>query len=53
MEAVTPQNLGQFVERYEPYQLQWDADAFLRLVYWTCGQAGLTFAQDPVGILIL
>lgn len=51
VEAVTAQNLGQFVERYEPYQLQWDADAFLRLVYWTCGQAGLTFAQDPVANL--
>ena len=51
VEAVTAQNLGQFVERYEPYQLQWDADAFLRLVYWTCGQASLAFAQDPVANL--
>lgn len=48
VEAVTTQNLGQFVERYEPFRLLWDAEAFLRLVYWSCEQAGLIFAQKPV-----
>ena len=48
IEAVVPQNLGQFRSRYEPYQLVWDADAFLRLTYWACQQAGLDFADTPV-----
>ena len=48
IEAVTTQNLGQLVDRYKPYQLVWDADAFLRLVYWTCQQAGLSLAETPV-----
>ena len=48
IEAVVPQNLGQFRSRYEPYQLVWDADAFLRLTYWTCQQAELDFADSPV-----
>lgn len=51
IEAVSQQNLGQLKERYLPYQLVWDASAFLRLVYWTCQQATLSFATDNVEIL--
>nr|MDT0252429.1 hypothetical protein [Endozoicomonas sp.] len=51
VEAVTSQNHGQFVARYEPYQLAWDAEAFLRLVYWTCEQAGLALATETVSNL--
>jgi|GEM_PF-282239 len=33
------QNLAQFENLYKPYDLSWDADSFLRLVYWVCSQA--------------
>ncbi len=52
VEAVTPQNVGQFRSLYESYQLVWDADAFLQLVYWICHQAALDFAKEPVDKLI-
>lgn len=48
VEAVTSQNIGQLKDRYKPYQLLWDAEAFLKLVYWTCHQANLSFAKSPV-----
>ncbi|MGI9277001.1 MAG: hypothetical protein ACR2PT_19425 [Endozoicomonas sp.] len=52
IEAVVPQNDGQFRSRYEPYQLAWDAEAFLRLTYWTCQQAKLDFANSPLEKMI-
>ncbi len=33
------QNLKQFENLYSSYDLSWDQDSFLRLVFWICGQA--------------
>ncbi|MBE9070644.1 ParA family protein, partial [Leptolyngbya cf. ectocarpi LEGE 11479] len=43
--AVT-QNLGQFESLYRPYALFWDADSFLKLVYWICSQAQIIGADE-------
>lgn len=51
IERVVIQNLGQYRDRYQPYQLTWDGESFLKLVYWTCQQAGLTFAEGDVQTL--
>jgi hypothetical protein len=39
------QNLAQFESLYSPYDLFWDADSFLKLVYWVCSQAGVIGAS--------
>ncbi|MEH2285589.1 MAG: ParA family protein [Nostoc sp.] len=36
--AIT-QNLKQFENRYRPYDLSWEQDSFLRLVFWICSQS--------------
>jgi len=44
--AIT-QNVGQFESLYSPYDLSWDVDSFLKLVYWICIQGGVIgTAQD-------
>ncbi|MBD2429399.1 ParA family protein [Phormidium sp. FACHB-1136] len=40
------QNLAQFESLYKPYDLSWDADSFLRLVYWVCIQASVIQANE-------
>jgi len=35
------QNSGQFENLYRSYDLSWDADSFLRLVYWICIKGGV------------
>ncbi|WP_200304031.1 KGGVGR-motif variant AAA ATPase [Streptomyces adelaidensis] len=35
------QNLGQFLDRYEPYALRWDAQEALRLALWVAVTAGV------------
>lgn len=40
------QNHGQFVQRYLPFQLQWNPESFLRLAYWLSCQAKI-FPGDP------
>lgn len=46
VQAAIRQNLGQFLSRYSPFQLQWNPESFLRLAYWLCGQAVIVDA-DP------
>lgn len=41
VQAVIRQNQGQFLQRYLPFQLQWNPESFLRLAYWLCSQAGI------------
>lgn len=36
--AIT-QNIAQFESLYRSYDLSWDVDSFLKLVYWVCSQA--------------
>jgi cellulose biosynthesis protein BcsQ len=38
--AIT-QNVGQFESLYSSYDLSWDVDSFLKLVYWVCVQGGV------------
>ncbi|MFM7559644.1 hypothetical protein [Cylindrospermopsis raciborskii] len=39
------QNLAQFENRYSSYNLSWDRDSFLRLVYWICSESGVIDAD--------
>ncbi|MBD2616575.1 ParA family protein [Nostoc punctiforme FACHB-252] len=43
--AIT-QNLAQFESLYRPYDLSWDVDSFLKLVYWVCSQANVIEATE-------
>ncbi|MBM3459165.1 MAG: ParA family protein, partial [Armatimonadetes bacterium] len=38
--AAVRQNVGQLLDRYKPYALQWNREEALRLVYWTAREAG-------------
>ncbi|MBF0273397.1 MAG: ParA family protein [Magnetococcales bacterium] len=40
------QNLGQLLQRFEPYRLQWNPESFLRLAFMLSCQAGIISA-DP------
>lgn len=40
------QNLGQFESLYQPYELTWDEDSFLKLVFWICCQAKIIEAKE-------
>jgi cellulose biosynthesis protein BcsQ len=40
------QNVEQFESRYRSYDLYWDADSFIKLVYWVCTQAGVIGAKE-------
>lgn len=39
------QNLKQFENLYRPYDLSWDQDSFLKLVFWICGEAKIINAK--------
>jgi len=41
VQDVIRQNLGQLLNRYEPFRLHWNAESFLRLAYMLSCQAGL------------
>lgn len=43
--AIT-QNAAQFEKLYSPYDLSWDVDSFLKLVYWICSQANVIDAKE-------
>ena len=43
--AIT-QNAGQFESLYSSYDLSWNVDSFLKLVYWVCSQAGVIDASE-------
>ncbi len=40
------QNMPQFEHLYKAYDLFWDVDSFLRLVYWICSQAQVIDADE-------
>jgi cellulose biosynthesis protein BcsQ len=42
------QNLAQFESLYRAYDLSWDADSFLKLVYWVCSQASVIDANEEI-----
>jgi len=39
------QNAGQFEDRYKAFALEWTAESFLRLAYWICIEAKLSWAD--------
>jgi hypothetical protein len=41
-----PQNQGQFENLYKAYDLSWNFDSFLRLIYWICVQSKIIDAVD-------
>ena len=43
------QNLQQFESLYKKYDLYWNEESFLRLVFWICSQAQIIGAQDENG----
>ncbi|MFJ8437907.1 KGGVGR-motif variant AAA ATPase [Kitasatospora griseola] len=43
--AAIRQNLGQFLDRYAPYELRWDTEDALRLSLWVA--TGATAVPDP------
>jgi hypothetical protein len=43
------QNVGQFERQYDQFMLRWDRDQALRLVVWTCQQAGL-LPHDSISV---
>ncbi len=42
---ATPQNQARFENLYRPYELAWNKESFLKLVFWICGQAGVIGAK--------
>lgn len=41
VQATIRQNLGQWLQRFQPFRLQWNAESFLRLAYMLSSQAGV------------
>lgn len=45
VQVAIRQNVGQFMARFTPFQLNWNPESFLRLAYWLCGQAQISDAE--------
>ncbi|MCA3194169.1 MAG: ParA family protein, partial [Cupriavidus sp.] len=41
VQATIRQNLGQWLQRFQPFRLQWDPESFLRLAFMLSCQAGI------------
>lgn len=46
VQAAVRQNLGQLLQRYQPFRLQWNPESFLRLAFMLACAAGI-FKEDP------
>lgn len=46
VQVTVRQNLGQLLQRYQPFRLQWNPESFLRLAYMLSCQAGI-HEDDP------
>lgn len=47
--SAIKQNLGQFLDRYAPYELRWDTEDALRLSLWIASSAGaVRKPEDPI-----
>lgn len=46
VQAAVRQNLGQLLQRYQPFRLQWNPESFLRLAFMLSCQAGI-HSDDP------
>lgn len=45
--AAIKQNLGQFLDRYAPYELRWDTEDALRLSLWIASNANAVRTPEP------
>jgi len=46
VQATIRQNLGQWLQRFQPFRLQWDPESFLRLAFMLSCQAGI-HSKEP------
>jgi cellulose biosynthesis protein BcsQ len=46
VQATIRQNLGQWLQRFQPYRLHWNPESFLRLAFMLSCQAGI-HSQEP------
>lgn len=46
VQAAVRQNLGQLLQRYQPFRLQWNPESFLRLAFMLACEANI-FEEDP------
>lgn len=46
VQATIRQNLGQLLQRFQPFRLQWNPEGFLRLAFMLSCQAGI-YQDDP------
>lgn len=46
VQATIRQNLGQWLQRFQPFRLQWNPESFLRLAFMLSCQAGI-HSNDP------
>lgn len=46
VQATIRQNVGQLLQRFQPFRLQWNPEGFLRLAYMLSCQAGI-YQEDP------
>ena len=44
-QAAIRQNLGQWLQRFNPFRLHWNAESFLRLAYMLSSQAGVVSSE--------
>lgn len=47
VQAAIRQNLGQWLQRFQPFRLQWNAESFLRLAYMLSSQAQVLDSAKP------
>lgn len=47
VQATVRQNLGQLLQRFQPFRLQWNPESFLRLAFMLSCQAGIIYPDDP------
>lgn len=52
VQATVKQNLGQLLQRYQPFRLQWNPESFLRLAFMLSCQAGI-HEDDPRSAVLL
>ncbi|MDR2851722.1 MAG: ParA family protein [Burkholderiaceae bacterium] len=53
VQTVIRQNLGQWLQRFEPFRLQWNAESFLRLAYMLSSHANVIPSGKPAESLRL
>ncbi len=47
VQSTIPQNIGQWLQRFEAFRLHWNAESFLRLAYMLSSQAGVYSPPSP------